>query len=176
MITPDQSFDSLRGKIGRLLAQWRHDLVPADVELLPNCPYAPRYAWMFAFEKRLKYSIEGVLSRPFGPELERLLFGPDGVVSEGLSNAFAHGHRRNPHLAITVDCAVGTAGAAFSIQDQGAGFDVESTLQAALGGRPYAAIAGNGIRSLLESAGVSASFGDAGRRLDLFVDWPWPRE
>jgi len=150
--------------------QWVDTVVPRDVELLTDHRYSPRYAWMYAYEKRLKRRIEQALGCPLGPR-ERGLFGPDGVVSEGLSNAFVHGHRRDGRLPIEVGCAVSPGGIGLTIRDRGAGFDVAATVAKAQSAGAYYHMAGNGLRVFLERDDVLAAFSLGGAQLNLLVTW-----
>ena len=164
----EQRFEEMVDALSPVLAQWREQVVPGEVELLPNNRYSPRYAWMFSYEKRLKYRIEALVGRPLG-ELEHHLFGSDGAFSEGLSNAFVHGHRRDPERPLEICCAVGRRGLAFSIRDRGPGFDVARQLELARRGAARYHFAGNGMRVLAESTTIRASYEEEGRRLNLLA-------
>ncbi len=149
-------------------AEWTDEVVPGEVELLPHANYSPRYAWMYAYEKSLKRRIEKTLGRQLGAH-DRRLFGPDGAFSEGLSNAFLHGHKRDSGLAIRVSCSIQPRELAFVIRDGGGGFDVESAVQALRRGGTYYHMAGNGLRCLAESPEVAAAHSEGGRALYLRV-------
>lgn len=164
----DYGFDRMVDAVSPMIDQWAEDVVPGSVELLPNNRYSPRYAWMFSYEKRLKYRIEKVIGRPLGA-LERDLFGVDGVFSEALSNAFVHGHGRNPGRSIEIRCAVGRHGLVFSVRDQGPGFAVAKQLELARRGNARYHFAGNGLRALVGSHRIWASYAEDGRRLDLLA-------
>ena len=151
-----------------VVAEWSEEVVPGAVEELPHSRYSPRYAWMYAYEKRLKQRICRALGRPLG-DWERRLFGPDGAFSEGLSNAFLHGHRRDPERPIGISCRVGSGGLQFVIRDQGGGFDVAAALGALGRGAGYYHMAGNGLRCLAESPHVLAALGEGGRALFLGI-------
>jgi len=168
MILPGWSFDEMREDVESVLAEWCEDVVPRHVELLPNNRYSPVYAWMFSYEKRLKYRIEDVIGRPLD-RTEAAIFGADGAFSEALSNAFVHGHQRDPGLPIEVRCCVGTRGLAFAIRDRGEGFDVERVVRAAARGGGYFSFAGNGLRALSHHPEVAACYENGGRMLLLRV-------
>jgi signal transduction histidine kinase len=123
---------------------------------------------MFSYEKTLKYRLEEVIGTPLG-EVERLLFGADGVLSETLSNAFVHGHRRDTSLGIEVAVGIVENGLRLSVRDQGPGFDVESALERLESGRAYFRIAGNGMRCLLERPEVFVAWSNEGREVHLLV-------
>ncbi len=161
-------FDRMVDMVSPVVLRWAEEVVPRSVELLPNNRYSPRYAWMFSFEKRLKYRIEDALGRRLG-SLERELFGADGAFSEGLSNAFVHGHGRDPSRPIGIHCAVGLQGLAFSIRDRGPGFAVAEQLELARQGSSRYHFAGNGLRVLVSAPGIHAFYEGGGRRLDLMA-------
>ena len=97
------------------------------------------------------------------------MFGGDGVFSEALSNAFVHGHQRDRDIAIDITTIVGLSGLAFSISDQGRGFDVEKIVTAACNGGRYFNYAGNGLRALCQREDVVACFRKKGRVLQMRV-------
>ena len=169
----DHTCETLLRSLGAVTAQWTDAVAPASVELLDNHRYSPRYAWMYSYEKRLKYRIEEVLDRPLG-ELEKDLFGADGVLSEALSNAFVHGHRRDQHKVIEVTCHVGEHGLLFSIRDQGEGFDAGRAMSLLKRGGTYFHMAGNGLRALAEKPGVVASYESRGTVLHIMVAFDQP--
>lgn len=165
----DGGFSAFRDRLGPLRAEWTDRVVPNEVELLPDSRYAPVYAWMYSYEKGLKRRVESALGRPLGAR-EKDLFGSDGVVSEGLSNAFVHGQRRDPKAPIVVRTAVSRRGLAFSIRDRGPGFECRSALrQAARQGSEFYHFAGNGLRALLACRDLSFSYTDGGRCLNLLL-------
>lgn len=164
----DRSPGQLASDLGEPLHHWSDRVVPNQVEEIGDNRYSPRYAWMFSYEKSLKYRLEAALGQPIG-ELERRLFGADGVVSEALSNAFVHGHRRDPERAITVEVRLGTAGLLLTIRDSGAGFDHRRVTAGYLAGRPSFHVAGNGLRALIDAPDVEACWSDGGRALHLLV-------
>jgi len=163
-----KTLNDFRADIAPLAATWRDIVVPRDVEILPNFRYSPVYAWMYSYEKRLKYRIEEASGRPL-KGTERRLFGADGVVSEAISNAFVHGNGRRDDLPIEIVTLVGMAGLAFSIRDCGEGFDVRKTISAVARGGAYFKCAGNGLRALNDHDGVVAAYTEGGRVLNLLV-------
>ena len=170
MIVFDKTLDDFRANIAPLAATWRDIVVPRNVEILPNFKYSPVYAWMYSYEKQLKYRIEEASGRPLGT-VETLLFGADGVLSEAISNAFVHGNARRTDLPIEVVTLVGKGGMAFSIRDRGEGFDLNRTITAVARGGAYFKYAGNGLRALSDRDGVVAAYAEEGRVLNLHVLW-----
>ena len=159
---------TFRLKDETLIAAWDDAVVPGEVELLPHTHYSPMYAWMYAYEKKLKRRIEKTLGRPLG-QLERALFGQDGAVSEALSNAFLHGHRRDPARVIHVSTQVARPMLLVSVRDSGPGFDVPAALGAMEHGGTYFHMAGNGLRCLATSDRIQAAYTNGGRTIVLRV-------
>jgi len=154
---------------GPLLGEWVDEVVPGRVEALSHSAYSPVYAWMFAYEKGLKRRIQRTLGRPLGP-WERRLFGADGALSEGLSNAFLHGHKRDPSRVIRVACGVGRLALTFAVTDGGTGFDVGATVARATSGGAYFHVAGNGLKCFERTPGLEVAHTNGGRTLHLLVD------
>jgi len=162
----DLDWQAMRRRVGSLAAEWCDTVVPAAVEVLPDSLYTPAYAWMYAYEKGLRDRIEKALKRPLGRR-ERELFGPDTALSETLSNAYVHGHGRDPSRPITVRCLVGRSALGFSVRDGGEGFDVATKLAQVRCDGGYYRMAGNGLRVLVTSESVEASFEDGGRTANV---------
>jgi len=169
MLEFGMGFADYLAMIDNLLGQFEDHVVPENVELVSNTRYSPRYAWMFSYEKSLRNRIFESLGKRI-PALERLLFGVGGVFSEVLSNAFVHGHQRNPAKGIRIRWAVGPTRVLLSVSDQGEGFDVARILDLHAKGKNYFHFAGNGLKSLKNDNHISASFSDGGRTLCLLVD------
>lgn len=150
-----------------IISVFEEEVVPDQVELLQNNTYKLNYAWMYSFEKRLKYRIQDLLGYKLTYEQEKILFGVGGAVSEGLSNAFVHGHKKNTSLPITVWVSVSKKGLGFSITDQGEGFDFGTILQSYQEGKSFYHIAGNGFPLLSNSKHFSACFQKNGTQLCL---------
>ena len=168
MINLSLDFESMAVRLQPLLRGWVDTVVPREVELVSNPGYKAAYAWMFSYERDLRDRIFGVLGRQV-PVLERVFFGADGVASEGLSNAFVHGHQRDPERPIRVRCVVGETGVALAIMDSGPGFDIEATLKLMDQKREYFHQAGNGIRAFIGVENLTTSFSDGGRTLNLLL-------
>ncbi len=167
----DLEFSQIVRRLSPLRAEWTDHVVPEAVELLPNHPYTPEYAWMYAYEKQLRNRIETALKYPLR-SWERVLFGTDGVLSEGLSNAYVHGHRRDASAALTIRAAVSLKGLGFAIGDRGPGFDYHTLLdKAERGSGGFFHYAGNGLRTLIANPAVSFSWTDGGRSLNLLLEF-----
>lgn len=175
MILDNITFADLCEHIGPISVEWQGQVVPAEVEPLPHSAYSPEYSWMYAFEKRTKYHLEERLQSPLG-KLEKRLFGADGVFSESLSNAFVHGHRRDPTRPITVRWSASPSGLVFSVQDTGPGFDISETVRRVQAGGAYANYGGNGLKALEQADKVTACFADRGRRVMVCIQAEQPME
>ena len=166
-----------KGAISELLrpviSEFEELVIPEKVELLQNNAYSQNYAWMYSFEKKLKYRIEKLLRNKLTYSQEKILFGPGGAVSEGLSNAFAHGHRKRTDLPISVWAAVSLVGLGFAIEDKGPGFDFEKTLADFQKGSSFFHIAGNGFSLLTASTDFDAWYNVTGN--SLFLLYPIDR-
>jgi hypothetical protein len=165
----DVDYSSSAARLAPLDDEWCDSVVPAGVEVVADSPYAAGYAWMYAYERGVRRRVARALGRPLGAVWERRLFGADGVVSEGLSNAFLHGHRRDGSLPIQVCWAVSRKGLAALIADGGPGFDVTRCVGSLRGGRAYFHVAGNGLRTFARSREVVVSFARGGRELHAFA-------
>lgn len=168
MIVEPLSVGELATAIMPVVAEWTDEIVPGNVPPISDHRYTPSYAWMYSYEKRLKYRMEEVLGRSIG-RLEAALFGADGALSEVLSNAFVHGHRRDPSRAITVFIVVGERGVVAQVRDQGPGFEIQRVVGSAEDGGTYFQFAGNGLRTLLQREEVTAYFSENGRSCTLRV-------
>ena len=171
MLVPSRSFEETIQDIGPVIANWEDQVIPRRVEMVQNPRYSPRYAWMFSYERGLRDRIFRELGRK-NRKIERLLFGAGGIVSEGLSNAFVHGHRRDIDRPIIVRCALSSEQLVITITDSGPGFDHEETLRKHRQGKNYYHIGGNGLNSFIENQQVEASYSDRGRCLTLKIPIP----
>ncbi len=150
-----------------VLEEFEEKIVPSEVKLLPHNRYAEIYAWMYAYEKRLKYRIEEILKNRLGYDHEKTLFGPGGAVSEALSNGFAHGHKKNAELPLYMWVAVSMRGIGLTIQDAGPGFAFEKIFSDYKKGNAFFHIAGNGFSSIASSTALKASYSEDGTRFAL---------
>ncbi len=159
--------ETIKKHLQPVIAVFEEHIVPNEVELLQNNTYALNYAWMYSFEKRLKYRIQDLLGYKLSYSQEKKLFGTGAAFSEGLSNAFVHGHKKDTRLAMMVWVSVSKKGLGFSITDQGTGFDFDSTLQKYKSGKSFYNIAGNGFPLLFHSQDFLACFQKNGTQLNL---------
>jgi hypothetical protein len=121
-------------------------VVPGEFPDCPDSPYKPGYDWLFRYERQIAAFLEKWL-RPYRYEL----IGQKGILCEALSNAFAHGHKKDPELPIFVRVFLGGKGLLVQIENDKRGFDVEEVYSRYRKRRHYYLRAGNGIRLMAES-------------------------
>lgn len=122
------------------------EVVPKDFPDCPNSLYQPEYDWLFQYERQIAAFLEKWL-RPYRYEL----IGEKGIICEALSNAFSHGHRKDPFKVICVSIWQGDKGLLIEIKDSGEGFNIRETYDSFLQRKPYFALAGNGLRRMAAS-------------------------
>ncbi len=127
--------------------QIQHEkVIPKEFRPDPNSTYRPGYHWLYRYERDLLRQLEPWL-KPYRYEL----IGEKGILAEALSNAFYHGHRKNPKLPIEVRLYKGTKGIMIRIHDCGTGFNVKKIHNHYLKGKNYFHTAGNGFRLMADS-------------------------
>ncbi|BCS96363.1 hypothetical protein DSLASN_19950 [Desulfoluna limicola] len=137
-------------------------LVPAQCPASPNSPYRAEYEWLFGVERSL--------ARTLSPWLERYryeLIGSKGLLCEALSNAFAHGNRKDPKQPIGITIHEGKKGVMVRIKDNGKGFDIEGVIDEYRQGKSYYHTAGNGLRLMISSTVFNVFYTDNGTAFHL---------
>ena len=122
-------------------------IIPAR---FPHCSYSPyqqEYEWLFSYERQLVAFLEQWL-KPYRYEL----IGEKGILCEALSNAFCHGHGKDPDKPIVVRVLLGAKGLIIQIKDRGLGFDVRAVYRRYYRQKQYWLTAGNGLRQMAQSA------------------------
>lgn len=142
-LTPEQALDLI--VLPRQILKER--IVPAEFPLSPDSSYQPGYDWLFSYERRLAAFLEKWLKA-----YRYDLIGENGILCEALSNAFFHGHAKNPDKPITVRVILGKQGLIVQIKDTGPGFDVQMVYNRFLNQERYYSKAGNGIRLMAQSS------------------------
>lgn len=142
-ITPAQALEMVDSPTQML----KDRLVPAQMPHCPDSPYQPEYNWLFTYERRIAAFLEQWL-KPYRYEL----IGEKGLLCEALSNAFCHGHAKDPLKPIIVRVLVGKRGIIIQIKDNGSGFDVRTVYHRYHKKKKYYVTAGNGIRRMAQSS------------------------
>ena len=119
---------------------------PGASEPFPNSTYRPEYEWLFGYERKLAKIVS-----PWLEHLRYELIGEKGILGEALSNAFSHGHGKDPALPISVRIYQGEKGLLIRVTDSGPGFNVKAVVKDYHRGRAYFHLAGNGIRQMISS-------------------------
>jgi anti-sigma regulatory factor (Ser/Thr protein kinase) len=142
-ITPEQALELIASP--RQILKDR--IVPADFPHSPDSPYRPGYDWLFSYERQIAAFLEKWL-KPYRYEL----IGENGILCEALSNAFFHGHAKDPEKPIVVRVILGKQGLIVQIKDTGSGFDVQAVYGRYQTQKKYYSKAGNGIRLMARSS------------------------
>ncbi|MGD9212718.1 MAG: ATP-binding protein [Desulfobacteraceae bacterium] len=165
------SFKNALKLIGNGKEILHENIIPKEFPLNPNSTYRTGYHWLYRYERDLI----GHLS-PWLEHFRYELIGEKGLLAEALSNAFYHGHRKDPKLCIEVTIYVGLKGILVKIHDCGAGFDVKKIYNHYLKGKPYFHTAGNGIRSMANSKLFGIFYNNLGNTFHLLYlfeqNWP----
>lgn len=137
-------------------------IVPKSFPDSSHTPYQPEYDWLFQYERQIAAFLEKWLRR-FRYEL----IGQKGILCEALSNAFSHGHRKDPFKAINLRVFLGKNGLMVEIKDDGKGFNVQDVYVSYQNKKPYFATAGNGIRLMAQSPHFGIFHHDRGRAFNM---------
>lgn len=129
-------------------------IIPGQIPEHPDSPYQAAYDWLFVYERQLAAFLEEWL-RPYRFEL----IGEKGILCEALSNAFCHGHAKDPCKPIVLYVFKGKKGLLVRIKDSGEGFDVQTVYHRFCNNKHYYSTAGNGLRLMAQS-----------RRFGVFYD------
>lgn len=121
-------------------------VIPKEFRQDPNSTYSPGYHWLYKYERDLARHLE-----PWLKSYRYELIGEKGILAEALSNAFYHGHRKNPKLPIEIRIYKGQKGVLIRIHDCGTGFNVKKIHHHYLKGKTYFHSAGNGFRLMANS-------------------------
>jgi len=141
-MTPEQALDLIASP--RQILKER--IVPAEFPQSQDSPYRSGYDWLYSYERRIAAFLEKWL-KPHRYEL----IGENGILCEALSNAFFHGHAKDPQKPIIVRVILGDRGLIVQIKDTGPGFDAHSVYRRFRTQKKYYSKAGNGIRLMAQS-------------------------
>jgi hypothetical protein len=159
----EMSYDGALDLIGEHTVVLRERVVPAEVERLSHCPYRPEYGWLFTLERRVGRILDQWLSGH-----RRELIGPGGLLSEALSNAYCHGHRRDAAKPMWIRIVVGGDGVLIRIKDSGSGFDYREVARGVIHKRTYFHNAGRGLMRAVTAEHFAVFYTDGGQAFNLF--------
>lgn len=137
-------------------------LIPSACGKNPNSTYRTEYDWLFTYERILA----GVLE-PWTAHLRYELIGEKGILCEALSNAFCHGHKKDPLKPIQLSIYLGDRGLIVRIMDDGPGFDLKEVKERFTRGKSYFHLAGNGFRLMIQNPHFQIFFTDGGSAFNL---------
>ncbi|MCK4508248.1 MAG: ATP-binding protein [Desulfuromonadales bacterium] len=140
------TFDAALELLNKTELVFDETIVPKTCPRASHCPYLPEYDWLFLFERKLARFLD-----PWMKEHRPELIGSSGIVSEALSNAYCHGHKRDPSLPISVKVYQGEHGVMVQITDTGKGFNIDTMVSNFLVKKNYFHNAGNGIKRMFSS-------------------------
>ncbi len=124
----------------------RDTIIPEDFPECPHSTYRAGYDWLYRYERDIAGFLEPWL-KPYRYDL----IGEKGLLCEALSNAFAHGHGKDPKKTITLEVFLGKQGVLVRINDSGKGFDVKRVFKSYLQKKIYYHTAGNGMHLMATS-------------------------
>ena len=137
-------------------------VIPGRFSSASHSPYRPGYDWLFVYERKLARFLE-----PWLKQFRYELIGEKGILCEALSNAYYHGHAKDPMLPIEVRVYVGARGLIVRIEDSGNGFSVKSIYEKYEKGKAYFYTAGNGMRSMITSKNFGVFYDKKGSAFHL---------
>ncbi|SEA75282.1 hypothetical protein SAMN05660420_03071 [Desulfuromusa kysingii] len=137
-------------------------IVPKTAPCASHSCYLPEYDWLFLLERKLARFLD-----PWLKKHRKQLIGSSGLISEALSNAYCHGHKRQAKLPIGVNIYQGNQGILLRIYDTGKGFDYGEMLAKYLNKKNYFYNAGNGMKSMYETDIFGVFYDDNGSSFHL---------
>lgn len=163
----DLTLEQGLSQIGGAQILFCETLVPSSCRPNPNSTYRPEYDWLFTYERILA----GILE-PYTAHLRFELIGDTGVLCEALSNAYCHGHKKDPAKPIDLTVYLGDKGLIVRVTDSGPGFDLETVKDRFSKGKSYFHLAGNGLKRMIHSPHFRIFFTDGGRSFNLMYMFP----
>ncbi len=137
-------------------------VVPADFPECVDSTYRHGYDWLYQYERDIAGFLESWL-KPYRYEL----IGEKGLLCEALSNAFSHGHNKDPRKPIKVEVFLGDRGLLVRLEDSGKGFNVRKVYQSYLKKKIYYHTAGNGIHLMASSRRFGIFYSSVGATFHL---------
>ncbi len=141
-------------------------IIPENFPACVDSTYRSGYDWLYRYERDIAAFLEPWL-KPYRYDL----IGEKGILCEALSNAFSHGHAKDPTRAIFLKVYLGSRGLLVRVSDTGDGFNVQQVLQGYLQKKVYYHTAGNGIRLMAGSKCFGVFYDGCGRAFHLLYDF-----
>lgn len=141
---------------------FRETIIPSVCGHNPNSTYKPEYDWLFTYERILAGVLETWLSH-----LRFELIGEKGILCEALSNAFCHGHKKDPSRPIELCVYLGGEGLIVRVKDSGQGFNLDKVRDQYSKGKAYFHLSGNGLKRMIDSPDFHIFFTDKGTGFNL---------
>jgi anti-sigma regulatory factor (Ser/Thr protein kinase) len=161
----ESRFEESLNALGEPSAMVTDEVVPEREPTPSTNSYRSEYAWQFGYERTLLRR-----ARNWVEAQRHELIGAKGLLSEALSNAYAHGNGKDARMPICVDLFVGSHGYLFRVTQSGEGFDVARLLEQYRRQAHYFQFAGNGLRRFDESRSFKVFFSPAGKSIHLWFD------
>ncbi len=139
-------FEGATGFIGAPELIREDSIIPARFPECMDSTYRVGYDWLYRYEREIAGFLEPWL-KPYRYDL----IGEKGILCEALSNAFCHGHSKDPQRPIMLKVYLGKHGLLVQVADSGAGFDVRHVVQRYFQNKHYFNTAGNGIHLMATS-------------------------
>jgi len=158
----DLTFEDSLSRICDPRVIFNETLVPSVCGKNPNSNYRSGYDWLFTYERILASVLE-----PWTAHLRFELIGEKGVLCEALSNAFCHGHKKDPAKPIDLSIFLGENGLIVRVKDSGSGFDILQVKEQFTQGKAYFHLAGNGLKRMIQSPHFHIFFTDEGSGFNL---------
>lgn len=137
-------------------------VVPASFPPHSNSPYRAGYDWLYQYERDIVRFLT-----PWFAFYRYELIGEKGILCEAFSNAFCHGHQKDPRRPIKLKVFQGRQGMLIQIADDGPGFYVKKVIRRYLNNQRYYSTAGNGIHLMAASKHFGIFFNRSGTNFHL---------
>lgn len=141
-------------------------IVPDEFPECVDSTYRRGYDWLYRYERDIASFLEPWL-KPYRYEL----IGEKGILCEALSNAFCHGHGKDPKRTIVLKVFLGERGLVVRVCDSGKGFNVRQVFQSYRNKKMYYHTAGNGIHLMASSKHFGIFYDAAGSAFHMLYSF-----
>lgn len=137
-------------------------VIPGHFRPCRDSPYGAGYDWIYRYERKIAHLLEPLLKSHYAE-----MAGEKGLLFEALSNAFYHGHHKNPLKPIIVSVLLGRKGLIVRVSDCGKGFNVKKIYKHYEKGKRRFSSVGNGIRLMASSPCFGIFYNQKGTAINL---------